>query len=153
MRAGLATLEVLESEELGRRATDSGVYLHVQLTEALREFEMVKEIRGLGLLMGIEFQAPKQLRLRIPYEAFSAIHAGMFGQIVVMRLFRDWGFLTQVCGNNFMVLKVAPPLMIQKEQMDAFVVTVRNVVELANSPGSFWSEALGLARRRAFGSS
>jgi ornithine--oxo-acid transaminase len=91
MRAGLATLEVLESEELGRRATDSGVYLHEQLTEALRKFEMVKEIRGLGLLMGIEFQAPKQLRLRIPYEAFSAIHAGMFGQIVVMRLFRDWG--------------------------------------------------------------
>jgi ornithine--oxo-acid transaminase len=76
---------------------------------------MVKEIRGLGLLMGIEFQAPKQLRLRIPYEAFSAIHAGMFGQIVAMRLFRDRGFLTQVCGNDFMVLKVAPPLMIQKE--------------------------------------
>ena len=151
MRAGLATLEVLESNELGRRAIDSGQYLREQLNAALGEFEMVKEIRGLGLLLGIEFQAPKQLRLRIPYEAFSAIHAGMFGQILVMRLFRDWGFLTQVCGNNFMVLKVAPPLVIEKEQMDAFVAAVRSVVELANSPGSFWSEALGLARRRAFG--
>lgn len=152
MRAGLATLAVLESGELGQRAIDSGAYLREQLTEALRDFEMVKEVRGLGLLMGIEFQAPKQLRLRIPYEAFSAIHAGMFGQIVVMRLFRDWGFLTQVCGNNFMVLKVAPPLVMDREQMDAFVAAVRSVVELANSPGSFWSEALGLARRRAWGS-
>ena len=151
MRAGLATLEVLEGNELGQRAIDSGIYLREQLTAALSEFEMVKEVRGLGLLMGIEFQAPKQLRLRIPYEAFSAIHAGMFGQIVVMRLFRDYGFLTQVCGNNFMVLKVAPPLVVEREQMDAFVAAIRSVVELANSPGSFWSEALGLARRRAFG--
>src|SRR5215469_4464785 len=58
MRAGLATLDVLEREALGQRAIESGMYLHQHLTEALREFEMVKEIRGLGLLMGIEFQAP-----------------------------------------------------------------------------------------------
>ena len=146
MRAGLATLEVLEAEGLGQRTIEAGKYLREQLTAALREFEMVKEVRGLGLLMGIEFQAPKQLRLRIPYEAFGAIHGGMFGQILVMRLFRDFGFLTQVCGNNFMVLKVAPPLVVEETQMDAFVAAVRSVLELANSP-VFWSEALGLARR------
>src|ERR1700757_190866 len=147
MRAGLATLEVLEREELGWRAIEAGKYLREQLTGALREFEMVKDVRGLGLLMGIEFQSPKQLRLRIPYEAFGAIHGGMFGQILVMRLFRDFGFLTQVCGNNFMVLKAAPPLVVEEEQMDAFIAAVRSVMELANSPGAFWSEALGLARR------
>ncbi len=147
MRAALATLEVLEREELGQRSTVASDYLRTRLTEALRDFEMVKEIRGVGLLMGIEFQPPRQLRLRIPYEAFAAVHAGMFGQIMVMRLFRDFGFLTQVCGNNFMVLKVAPPLVVTNAQMDAFVAAVRDVVELANSPGVFWSEALGLARR------
>jgi ornithine--oxo-acid transaminase len=147
MRAALATLEVLEREALGQRAMQAGDYLREQLTTALAEFEMVKEVRGMGLLMGIEFQAPSQLRLRVPYEAFRAIHGGMFGQILVMRLFRDFGFLTQVCGNNFMVLKVAPPLVVEKEQMNAFVAAVRHVVELANSPGAFWSEALGLARR------
>jgi ornithine--oxo-acid transaminase len=146
MRAGLATLEVLEAEGLGQRTIEAGNYLREQLTAAPREFEMVKEVRGLGLLMGIEFQAPKQLRLRIPYEAFGAIHGGMFGQFLVMRLFRDFGFLTQVCGNNFMVLKVAPPLVVEETQMDAFVAAVRSVLEFANSP-VFWSEALGLARR------
>jgi ornithine--oxo-acid transaminase len=64
-----------------------------------------------------------------------------------MRLFRDSGFLTQVCGNNFMVLKVAPPLVVTDHQLDAFVLAVRDVVELAHSPGAFWGEALGLARR------
>lgn len=147
MRAALATLQVLESEELGRRSTEAGEYLTLRLREALSGYEMVKEVRGVGLLMGIEFQAPKSLRLRIPYEAFGAIHPGMFGQIIVMRLFRDSKFLTQICGNNFMVLKVAPPLVIKDAQMDAFVVAIRDVVELAHSPGAFWSEALGLARR------
>ena len=146
MRAGLATLEVLEAEGLGQRAIEAGRYLREHLITALRESEMVKEVRGLGLLMGIQFQAPKQLRLRIPYEAFGAVHGGMFGQILVMRLFRDFGFLTQVCGNNFMVLKVAPPLVVEETQMDAFVAAVRSALELANSP-VFWSEALGLARR------
>lgn len=147
MRAALATLEVLEREHLGERSTEAGHYLQTRLTEALSNYEMVKEVRGVGLLMGIEFQAPRQLRLRIPFEAFGAIHAGMFGQILVMRLFRDAGFLTQVCGNNFMVLKVAPPLVVTNAQLDEFVAAIRDVVELANSPGSFWSEALGLGRR------
>jgi ornithine--oxo-acid transaminase len=147
MRAGLATLEVLEREKLGQRSIEAGDYLRKRLKDELSGYEMVKEIRGMGLLNGIEFRAPKQLRLRIPYETFGAVHAGMFGQIVVMRLFRDFGFLTQVCGNNFMVLKVAPPLVVEDAQIDAFVSAIREVVELANSPGAFWSEAIGLARR------
>src|SRR5579872_4405083 len=152
MRAGLVTLETLEREELGERSIEAGNYLRERLHHELDGYEMVKEIRGLGLLTGIEFRAPKRLRLRIPYEAFTAVHAGMFGQIVVMRLFRDYGFLTQVCGNNFMVLKVAPPLVVENAQMEAFVSAIKDVVELAHSPGAFWSEALGLARR-AFRSS
>ena len=58
MRAGLATLEVLERENLGRRSIDAGEYLQVRLSETLGSYEMVKEVRGLGLLMGIEFQPP-----------------------------------------------------------------------------------------------
>ena len=147
MRAALATLEVLEREDLGRRSIEAGNYLRSHLVEALNEYEMVKEVRGVGLLMGIEFQSPKQLRLRLPFQAFGAVHGGMFGQIVVMRLFRDCGFLTQVCGNNFMVLKVAPPLVTSNTQMDEFVSAVQSIVQLAHSPGAFWSEALGLAKR------
>jgi ornithine--oxo-acid transaminase len=151
MRAALATLEVSEREDLGARSIDAGYNLRARLMDALRDYEMVKEIRGAGLLMGIEFQAPKQLRLRIPYGTFAAIHPGLFGQILVMRLFRDSGFLTQVCGNNFMVLKVAPPLVVSNAQLDAFVEAACDVVELAHSPGAFWSEALGLARRASRG--
>ena len=147
MRAALATLEVLETENLGRRAMGAGERLQKRLSEALSGYEMVKEVRGEGLLLGIEFTSPQTLRLRVPFEAFRHIHPAMFGQIVVMRLFRDSGILTQICGNNFMVLKVAPPLVVTDAQIDEFVSAIGNVVELAHSSSAFWSEALGLARR------
>ena len=147
MRAGLATLEVLEKEHLGERARVAGDCLRSRLREALGHYEMVKEVRGAGLLNGIEFTAPRKLGLRIPFEAFRKIHPGMFGQVMVMRLFRDKGILTQICGNNFMVLKVAPPLVAEDRHLDNFVRATADVVELMHSSSAFWSEALGLARR------
>jgi ornithine--oxo-acid transaminase len=147
MRAALATLEVLEAEKLNLRAIAAGEKLRIRLQEALCGYEMVKVVRGEGLLLGIEFTSPRALRLRVPFETFMRIHPAMFGQIVVMRLFRDSGILTQICGNNFMVLKVAPPLVITDGQIDEFVLAIEQVMELAHSSSAFWSEALGLARR------
>ena len=70
----------------------------------------------------------------------------MFGQVLVMRMFRK-GFLTQICGNNFMVLKVAPPLVVTDEQTDKFVEAIATVVDQLHTSARFWSEALGLAQR------
>jgi len=147
MRVGLAVLDTLEKENLGVRAEEMGTYLRSQLREQLARFDMVDEIRGAGLFSGIAFKAPRNLVLRASYQAFMAIHPAMFGQVLVMRLFRDHGILTQICGNNFNVLKVAPPLIVTREQVDHCVESIRSVVELANAPSAFWSDALGLARR------
>jgi len=147
MRAALATLDVLEREQLGKRASELGETLRSRLREALSGYEMIRDIRGLGLLNGIEFARPRSLKLRIPFEAFAAVHPGMFGQVVVMNLFRDYGILTQMCGNNFLTLKVAPPLVVNEEQIGCFVSSVRAVVELMHTSPAFWSEALGMAWR------
>jgi ornithine--oxo-acid transaminase len=146
MRAGLATLDVLEEEHLGQRAATAGAVLRERLTARLSNYEMVGAIRGLGLLSAIEFKAPRRLRLKIPFEAFARIHPAMFGQVLVMRLFGDQSILSQICGNNFMVLKVAPPLVIEDAQLDRYIDGVGKVVDLMHTSGSFWSEALGLAR-------
>ncbi len=147
MRAGLATLDVLEREDLGTRALQLGETFRAKLRCELAGFEMVKEVRGMGLLSGIEFVPPKKFAFRALYEGFSQIHPAMFGQIVVMRMFREKGILTQICGNNFMVLKAAPPLTVTPEQLDEFVSAIRDVVELAQTSPGFWTEALGMARR------
>jgi len=146
MRTGLATLDVLESERLGARALSVGQYLRERLQAALAGYQMVKEVRGLGLFCGVEFQAPRSFALRASFETFMRLHPGMFGQMLVMQLFRE-GILTQICGNNFLVLKVAPPLMVQEVEVDEFVGKLGKVVESIHASTTFWSEALGLARR------
>jgi len=147
MRAGLATLDVLEREQLGARALELGESFRAKLRRELAGFDMVKEVRGMGMLSGIEFVPPKKLAFRALYEAFHGVHPAMFGQIMVMRMFREKGILTQICGNNFMVLKAAPPLMVTAEQLDEFVFGIRDVVEMAQGSAAFWTEALGMVRR------
>ncbi|HEX4750832.1 MAG TPA: aspartate aminotransferase family protein [Bryobacteraceae bacterium] len=149
MRVGLAVMDTLEEEDAGVHASVMGSYLRDRLREVLAGFDMIDEIRGEGLFSGIAFRPPRKLALRVVYEAFTKIHPAMFGQVLVMRMFRDHGILAQICGNNFSVLKAAPPLLVTREQIDEFVVAIGAVVELAHSPGAFWTEALGLARRAA----
>ena len=147
MRAGLATLDILEREKLGPRALRLGEQFRIKLRQALAPFEIVKEVRGMGMLNGIEFRPPKKIALRALYEAFRKIHPAMFGQVLVMRMFREKNILTQICGNNFMVLKAAPPLVVTEAQLDEFVEAIRGMVELADTSAAFWTEALGLAKR------
>jgi ornithine--oxo-acid transaminase len=147
MRAALATLDVMRDEGLGERALVLGKYLRERLTQISENYEMVKSINGMGLLNGIEFRQPKKLRLRIPFEGFRRVHPAMFGLVVVMRLFREKGILTQICGNNHMVLKVAPPLVVTKAEIDEFVTSMGEILEMIHKKASFWTEALQLARR------
>jgi ornithine--oxo-acid transaminase len=147
MRAGLATLDVLADGNLGDRGEQLGQYLREKLTSRLSRYDMIKDVRGLGMMSAIEFRPPKKIHLRILFEAFSKIHPAMFGQVLVMRLFRDHAIYSQICGNNFMVLKVAPALVINESQLDQFVEAMESVVDLMHTSTGFWTEALGMARR------
>jgi ornithine--oxo-acid transaminase len=147
MRAALATLDILEDEHLGQRAAEAGETLRTTLQRRLAPYEMIREVRGLGLLSAIEFQPPQSWQLRIPFLAAAQIHPAMLGQVLVMRLFREHGILSQICGNNFMALKIAPPLIATDAQLCRCAEAIERVVDLLHSSKTFWSEALGLGRR------
>jgi ornithine--oxo-acid transaminase len=147
MRAGIATMHVLQQEQLVERADSLGTEFRERLRAALTPYEMVKEVRGEGMLNGIEFRAPRSLWMRMFFEAAKAIHPGLFGQILVMRLFNHKNILTQICGNNFMVLKVAPPLTTSEQQMHRSIESIRNVIEMVHSSKVFWTDAINLGRR------
>jgi len=146
MRAGLATLDVLEEERLGDRAAEMGEYLRSSLRASLADCEVVKEVRGIGLMNGIEFQAPARLDLRLYFETFQRIHPAAFGQMLVRRMFRESHILTQISGNNFVVLKASPPLVVTRTQVNQFVDGVTEAAKGLGSSGSLWTEALALAR-------
>lgn len=147
MRAALTTLDILEGEKLGPRAASAGETLRDTLRRRLAPYEMIGEIRGLGLLNAIQFKPPQSWQLRIPYLAMTQIDPAMLGQMLVMRLFRDHGILSQICGNNFMALKIAPPLVAGDEHLSRYAAAIEQVVNVLHSSKSFWSEALGIGRR------
>jgi ornithine--oxo-acid transaminase len=147
MRAGLTTLDILEDEQLGRRATTAGESLRNALAARLAKYEMFSEVRGVGLLNAVQFKSPKTLKLRLGFETLSKIHPALFGQVLVMHLFRDHGILSQVCGNDFMVLKVSPPLTIEDTQLERFVSALEQTVESIHNSSSFWVEPIKVGQR------
>lgn len=149
MRAGLALLDVLDRESLSERASIAGEEFRQNLRSTLSRYEMVADIHGMGFFTGIEFRAPRSLALRLSFQAFQKVHPALFGQMLVMRLFRDHGILTQICGNHFLVLKAAPPLNTSAESLNSFVSAIDQVLALAHSSTRFWQDSLTLAARAA----
>jgi ornithine--oxo-acid transaminase len=87
------------------------------------------------------------LTMQMAFVAFEAMHPGLFGQVLVMRLFNRTNILTQICGNNFMVLKVAPPLTTSEQQLQSCIESILSEIETVHSSKAFWNEALNLGRR------
>jgi ornithine--oxo-acid transaminase len=147
MRAALTTLAILDEEQLPARAAALGAAFRAALTDALAPFEMVEEVRGAGLLCAIAFRPPTRLGLRVPFALFDRAHPALFGQMIVKQLFTRHRILTQICGNDFRALKVAPPLVVSRGHLDRFVEAIRDVMLEAHSSHRFWSDALALAGR------
>jgi len=148
MRAGLATLDVVENENLGARSTELGALLRSELHRRLSRFEMIKEIRGVGLFNAIEFQAPTSLSLKLLYHGFQKAHPGLFGQMVVKMLFEDGKILTQMAGNNYHAIKSLPPLTINEHHVHTFVQALERVCDMiVNEKTKFWSQGLAIGAR------
>ena len=75
------------------------------------------------------------------------VRPAMFGLVVVMRVFRDHRILSQICGDNFMVLEIAPPFIVDDARLDRYGESIAQVVELTHISTNFRPEALQLAAR------
>ena len=121
MTAGLATLHTLDAEGIVERTARTGSRLLSRLQALADGHEVVHEVRGRGLMIGIEFQRPRPFRLRAQWSILESMRSGLFTQLVVVPLFRDHRILTQVAADNQNVLKILPPLILTDDQADLFV--------------------------------
>jgi len=146
MRAALATLDIIEEEGLVARAATLGEMLRHKVGELAEKYEMLKGIRGLGLMNGVVLQPPQSLKLKALYKPVSLAHPALFGQMVVMKLFREGKILSQICGNQFMTIKASPPLVSSEEDIDLFVTALDRVMADFHA-GRGFAEALKMAKR------
>jgi len=139
MGAGLATLEVLESESLIGNAARRGERLLAGLSEMKDRYEMLHDVRGKGLMVGIEFGPPKSLKLKAAWKTLETMQAGLFAQLVVMGLMRDHRLLTQVSGHRVNIVKFLPPLILTDEQVDDALTAIDSTLDKAHRlRGGLW---------------
>src|SRR4029078_10345731 len=109
MAAGLATLEEVDSRRLPQQRERMGELLLERTRPLVERYEVVKDVRGLGLIWAIEFEEPAGASCS--WRMLERVQPGLFAQLVVAPLFSDHKILTQVAGHDSNVIKILPPLV------------------------------------------
>ncbi|MFI0902675.1 aspartate aminotransferase family protein [Streptomyces sioyaensis] len=135
MAAGLAVLAVMEDEQLVAHARHTGDLLRSRLAALIDRYELLHDVRGRGLMIGIEFGRPTSLVLRGRWTMLQAARKGLFAQMVVVPLLQRHRILTQVSGDHLEVIKLIPPLIIGEREVDRFVEAFTAVMDDAHSGG------------------
>ena len=139
MAAGLATLQVLDDEHLIERARTQGAELMRRLDALKEKHSLIKEVRGLGLMIAIEFHEPRELALKMGWKLLHKVEHELFAQMLVTSLFQKHRILTQIAGHAMDVLKILPPLIIGEREIDRFVTALDAVLtECRSFPGPIW---------------
>ncbi len=156
MAAGLASLDVMESERLTQNAERLGARLLAAFERMVGRHELVKDARGKGLMIGIEFGAPHSLKLKASWNLLETANSGLFCQMIVIPLLKDHRILTQVAGHGNHTIKLLPPLIITDDDCDWIEQSFEAVITDAHRvPGAIWSlgktllENVGRARAKS----
>ena len=108
--AGLATIEVIEEEGLCERATEMGSLLISGLRDLASRQDVIAEVRGQGLMIGVEFAMDE------------------VGELVIAQMTKR-GLIAAYTLNNPRVIRFEPPLIITKEQVEFAIRTFEDAVE------------------------
>ncbi len=139
MAVGLATLHILEEENLIERSAAQGQKLMNAINALKAKHEVLMEARGKGCMIGIEFQEPKSLKLKMAWKMVHAAHDGLFAQMVVMPLLQKHRVLTQVSGNHGDIIRLLPAFCITDEDIQYFVHALDDVLSDCHKlPGPMW---------------
>src|ERR1700726_4293715 len=149
MACGLAALDVLENQKLVENSAIMGQKLLEKLDALRAKHSLIKEVRGKGLMIAIEFHEPPQLALKLAWRIMHRIDHGLFAQLVIVPLLSRHRILTQVAGHNMDVIKILPPLIISEKEVDYFVKAFDEALEgCRRFPGPILELARNTALRR-----
>ena len=148
MTAGLATLDVIDNEHLVENAERTGEALMAALAEMTGSYEMLGEVRGRGLMIGLEFCKPRSLKLRTGWNMLQAARHGLFAQMIVVFLFQRHRILTQVAADHDEVIKLLPALTIGETEVKLFCDAFADVMDDASrGSGLMWDFGRSLIKQ------
>ena len=105
--AGLAVMETILKEDLVGNAAGMGIYIRDRLKTLAGKYSLIKEIRGMGLMIGIQFTEGKAVEIKNQ----------LFGR----------GFLAGSVGSD--IVRILPPLIISKTDINLFIEAFENILK------------------------
>ncbi|MCL5040430.1 MAG: aspartate aminotransferase family protein [Firmicutes bacterium] len=126
--AGLAAIEVIIKENLPAEAARKGDYFLGKLRDLGARFPLIKEVRGRGLLIGVEFEKPaKGWMDRLTGGAVNKLSEEYLGAMVAGELQNRHRIITAYTLNNPNVIRLEPPLTVTYEQIDQVVEALEDI--------------------------
>ena len=117
--AALAMLEFLEQNDILRKVQEDELFMHQETEKLARKFPLIGDVRGIGLLWGIELVRDKATREKAVREA----------EIVMYECLKN-GLSFKISQGN--VLQLSPPLTITREELGAALKILENALETAS---------------------
>ncbi|MGI9412511.1 MAG: aspartate aminotransferase family protein [Hyphomicrobiales bacterium] len=146
MAAGLATLAAIENEQLIQLAERRGERLIDTLHRRCAGKDFDVEVRGRGLMIGVEIGAPRSLGLKTAYKLIEETRRGLFCQLLLVPMLKEHRILAQVAGAHQPVIKLLPPFIIDNTDITWIGRAFDAVLRDAENLGGIWDLGYALAK-------
>jgi len=146
MAAGLATVRLIERDDLIENAARMGELLHNGLVDLQKNHHLIGDVRGRGLMQAFELAAPPGRLAKINWRLIHMASEGLAPQLVVIPLHRDHRIITMASGMND-VIKLLPPLTVSESQIGDFLAALDTVLTdcESDSGGGNWGVVRDIA--------
>jgi len=125
--AAIAAIQVTCEENLAAAAKEKGDYFLQGLQGLKERFPLVKDVRGRGLLIGLEFNQPGGLAARLSGGLTDRLAGEYTGSLVAGELLNKHGIITAYTLNNPNVIRLEPPLTVTYEQIDKVLGALEDI--------------------------
>ena len=125
--AAIAALEVICSENLPARARERGEKLLSGLFELKEKYPLIKDVRGRGLMIGIEFSQPEGLLSKATFGLAPKLSEEYMGSLVAVELLNRHRIITAYTLNNPNVIRLEPPLTVGESEIDALLAALDDI--------------------------
>jgi len=127
--AAIAAINVIVEQNLCEQARANGEYMLNRLKELQNRYSVVKEVRGLGLMSGVEFKSQAGLMDKLTGGMINKLSEEYFGALVAGELQNKYHVITAYTLNNPNVIRLEPPLVVTKEQIDQVVDALEEIFQ------------------------
>lgn len=143
--AGLASINRLVNEDLAQRAKELGEYFLQGLFTLKERYKLIEEVRGKGLLIGIEFRKVGGLLNTLTAGSINRVVEEYFASLVASKLLQKHHIITAYTLNNPNVMRLEPALTVSKEDIDYVLNALEDVFQ---SHRNFFSLAVSVLNKK-----